>query len=460
MFGIYQFCQKLSVYGGLTNLGATSFLKIRLASLRGTTAPEPKKTAIGVCLSQWVLMLPIAVVLCLLGARFISGGNQLPALDFWAVVAILGLVPLSHVLSIPNVALFASNLGYKGAIVAPLTTFVGAALSVGSLYAGFGLPGIAASLFCATALGALMSWNLAKTHLPWFGARSVSTSEVVSTMRSSLGAAGASIGYLGLQQLENLTVGAVFGPEMLGKLVVTGVAAHFIELIVKQFVNASTPSVSLLITGEHRRRLDRVRGEAYRYIMVCYVLAAPPVILLSEAFVTAWVGREAFISTEVVAFLLVAGALRLMALVDAVMLDQVSDFFAKTLMAFLVVATPLVLAAFSRGGDRSINYWCGLILLVMFLNTAVVHRRSSRRFSLSLSVTTLMIPSLAAAVCVLVWSQMALSSRPFSSQLLSAVMLQACALAALLAAPVTRSTIFDLGSRLARFARELRDRRG
>ena len=455
-FGVYQFAQRLSAFGGFTNLSATTYLKIRLSALRRLPEPDPKRLAVGVCVVQWALWLPAMLIFLGVATQLAVGREPVSGPESWAVTAIVALVPIAQLLSIPNVALFSSNLGYKSVPVAPLAAILSALMVYAGVRAGLGLAGVAGAMYLAAAFAFVITYRIASRHLDWFGVNWPSWRDVRSSMRGNVGASVASFSYMALQQIEAVSFGLLFGPAALGRLVISGAPVHFLELVVRQFINASIPALAPLVRERACERLQALRTEAALVITLLFMFAAAPVILLTKPFVGLWVGSDAFLSAEVVVALFLVANWRVLAHFDILLLDQAEDFFGKALvLLFVVCCIGGLLMLLVSGGDDHV-LWAALLCLGLAVYLLLLQERCSRKLQIARLPLLIWSPSLA-ALASYVLHRWVIDYEQGRLQLLLVLLgAETLCLAVAFSSPAMRRAGVQVLSRLGRFRRDVR----
>jgi O-antigen/teichoic acid export membrane protein len=380
-FGMLQFTQRLAIFGGLTNLGATSFLKIQLSALSKDGGDSQRRALVGECLQQSIILLPTVAIYCVVGLLVLSNGTELSAADACAIVLLLAVTPLSQWFSIPQVALFAHGLGYRGGLITTVVATVGQIAAVGLAWCGFGLPGVAIAMSASAIIVGVWSAVVARRHLPWFGVEWPAWRAAVKGLGRSSGAAIASLTYLGLQQVEVLTYGYARGASELGRFVLTCVIVSLLETALRMAIAASPPGIAHSILRRDTARIGRIREEFYAVAAVIVVMAAPLVIAFGPILVNLWVQRPVSLGREILVFALCLAAFRGPAQFDAMLLDQAGHFHRKTIYAVLTVFVPAMLLAATEV-EKLVPYWYWMIAAGVAAYWALVSAEVGRRLAL------------------------------------------------------------------------------
>lgn len=372
VYGIYVFTQKLSLFGGVSNFGATSYLKIRLCGLPQDGADAECRRAIGECIAQWCFLLPLLIAFVVVVMQLISGENQLDTMQYLAVFTLIILTPVGQILSIPQVALFSRGLAYKGTVVSVLCTALGALLTVLLIWKGFGLSAIAISMASTMLISFFAMARLASRELQWFGVARPDIGAVLKSMKSSVGASLASLSYLALQQYESLIFGFAMGAAIVGKIVLTGFVVHLLELFVRVFIQSSLPSLGQLIARGEEQELARIRSKTQMTINLVFSVFLLPFALVTEPIISIWVSSDAYISFELVCIVVVLSQIKLIIQFDAQLLDQFNSFYRKASVFVIGMCAVLVGADILKREGLSVEMVAASCTLLLFFYAAYV----------------------------------------------------------------------------------------
>lgn len=400
LFGIYQLTQRLAQFGGLTNLGASSYLKIRLSELPPGDHDEEKRTALGECLLQWAVLLPVLIVWIYVVLRAIEAKSILSPIEVAAVVTLIAVTPLNQIFAVGQVALFAQGLGYYGI---PLASALGLSATAGAALAahfGYGLAGVAVSLFVGMVLRSVATLAVANRMLPWFGISWPTLPQFKEGITKSFGASVASLSYLGIQQLESLSFGFALGPSMLARLVLTCVGIQFLDIFVRSFIGTAAYGVAPLIRDGETVQLQRLRNETSLNIIGIYSLAAPAIIGLTPLLIRYWVPSGSTLSSSVAAAILVTSLFRLLSQFDGTLLDQARDFHWKTLYSAGIVFLPAAILVGIMTINGPFQYWFAVIPIIMGIYYIMVAHRVKRCLDLNTMLLPVALPIAAALASV------------------------------------------------------------
>jgi len=392
LFGVYQLTQRIAQFGGLTNLGATSYLKIRLAEMSRDAEFGERRKALADCLLQWSAMLPIMVAWTAAAVYAVNARSGLTSGELAAIAVLVLLTPFRQIIGVGQVALFTHGRGYFGIT---LSTTIGIASSVCAAlaaYWGYGIVGVAIALAAGAIFDGLTGLLLASRLLPWFGLQWPSFAEFRDGFGKSWGASLASLGYLGLQQVETLTVGFAAGPNMLSRFVLTCIGIQVLDILIRSFIGTAAYGIAPFIRERRSDRVRELRAEAHGNIMAVFMLSAPPIIFLTPLVVAQWIPTATVLGPSVGAAVLLLAMFRLLSVFDSALLDQARDFYAKIGAAIAVVFIPCTGVGIAAAAGLLFDGWIWLVSAAMATYFLLVARRVASVLDVGNSWSVLLLP--------------------------------------------------------------------
>jgi hypothetical protein len=393
LFGIYQLTQRIAQFGGVSSLGASTYLKIRLAEMYADEDTTERRKAIGECVLQWALLLPLLALWTVLIFELISGRAAVSGSQEFAIITLILLTPLVQLLSIGQIALFTHHLGYIGVPLGTAINIGASAAAAAAAYVGYGLEGVAFALAAGTLLNGVISLALARQLLPWFGVAWPTLREFRKSFGRSIGASVASLVYLGLQQLEALIFGIGAGPVILARLVLTVIGVQCLDMLVRSFIGTGTYAIAPLVRDRESRRISALRREAHGNIIVLFAIAAPVIIGLTPVVIPLWIRDAALLSPWIAAAIVLTAMFRLLAQFDAGLLDQARDFHWKNLVAVAAVFAPGGAAGLLLYQGTAPDGWYWLLAVSMGIYFALLAWRCARLLAVDTAWTPLFIPA-------------------------------------------------------------------
>jgi len=295
-FGAWQVLQRL--VGHATPAGGRpgEALKWVVAQAQGSDDVQRRRQQVGTAAAVWLLFLPLVVglggVLAWISPALVheTGG------DAWTIRAAAGLLVVNLVLlglaGLPQSVLQGENLGYRRLGLSTAILFVGALVMAVTLWAGWGLVGLATATIVGTALSGLTYLQIVRRQVPWWG--------IARPVRGSIrGFVGLSWWFL----LWNLVMQAMKGSDLivLGALAGTTVAATYsltslvpqaVSDLVFMVISATMPGLGGIVGAGDLERAGRVRGETLALCWLLAVSAGATVIVWLPGFLQLWVGSR------------------------------------------------------------------------------------------------------------------------------------------------------------------------
>jgi O-antigen/teichoic acid export membrane protein len=216
--------------------------------------------------------------------------------EVWVVRGAAGLLVVNLALlgltGLPQSVLQGENLGYRRLGLSTSILFVSAVLMALTLWAGWGLVGLAAATVVGTVLSGLTYVQIVRHQIPWWGA-----------VRPARGAIRGFIGLSWWFLLWNLVMQAMKGSDLivLGALAGTTLVASYsltslvpqaISDVVFMVISAAMPGLGGLVGAGELERAGRVRAETHVLCWLLAVASGTTVIIWLPGFLRLWVGSR------------------------------------------------------------------------------------------------------------------------------------------------------------------------
>jgi O-antigen/teichoic acid export membrane protein len=322
-FGIWKTAQQTVGFVALADGRSTQALKWVVASRTSDEHGDALRRDVAATLVVWFLWLPVslAAALLLVGLalpRLVDGAD--PSLTF-AVGAVLAVgTVIGGVLGIPDAVLRGSNLVHLSAHASTVVAVGVAVASVIAVTLSGGILALAVTSLAGSVVLATTTWWIVSRRVAWWGVARPRAGEVGRLSRfSGWLLAWATVDRV-LLSAELLLFGAVLGPALAASFAITSYATIFAVGAGMLTTGAMMPSLGNM--------LARSDTEAARLVALVkslnaaiIVVAGGAIVLLNEAFVTAWVGAEHYLGDPVNALMVVAMAQVMLLRTDAQILD-------------------------------------------------------------------------------------------------------------------------------------------
>lgn len=352
-YGIWQVLQRLIGHATPASGRPGEALKWVVAQGQHSDDREAKRRQVGTALAVWLLFLPLVGVLGGVLAWLSPDLVHAPPDHVGEVRIAAGLLVLNLMIlgvgSVPQSVLQGENLGYRRLGLSTAILFVGALLTAGALWAGWGLTGVAASTCVATVLSGVTYLRIVRSQIPWWG--------VARPVR------GAVRGFLGISTwflLWNLVMQAIKGSDMIVLGAVGGVALvttysltsyvpQAVSDTVFMVISATMPGVGGLVGAGELRRAARVRAETMVLSWLVAVAAGAVVIVWLPQFLTLWVGAKYDAGTLATVLISVMVLQLALVRVDSNVIDVTLRVRAKVLLGLFSVGLAAGLAWYFVG---------------------------------------------------------------------------------------------------------------
>jgi len=173
LFGIWQILGRLVTYMHAADGRPTQALKWVIANRQSIDDAEAKRRHVGSAMGVWLLFLPLLAAISAVLIWISPHITRVPAEQYRTIRITCTLLVVNFLLiqlvSLPEAVLRGMNLGYKRLGLQASLNIVGAALSVGALYLGAGLIGLAGAQAVLTALTGVLFLAVVKKYVSWYG---------------------------------------------------------------------------------------------------------------------------------------------------------------------------------------------------------------------------------------------------------------------------------------------------
>lgn len=355
-YGVWQVLQRL--IGQATPAGGRpgEALKWVVAQAQSSENAESKREQVGTATAVWLLFLP---AVALLGGVLAWLSPALVHADpgqVWVVRATAGLLVVNLVVlglaSIPQSVLLGENLGYRRLGLSTTILFMGAALAVLALLAGWGLLGLALATVVTTTLSGYTYLRIVRSQVRWWG-----------MARPARGAVRGFVSISGWFLLWNLVTQAIRGSDVLVLAAIGGVGLvtiytltsyvpNAISEVVFAVISATMPGLGGLVGTDQVERAARVRGETLVLCWLVAIAASSAAIVWLPDFLRLWVG-SGYDAGTAATVLICAMVLQLALIrVDSNVIDVTLRIRAKVLLGLASVALSVGLALALAGPVR------------------------------------------------------------------------------------------------------------
>jgi O-antigen/teichoic acid export membrane protein len=296
VYGVWQILAKLVTYMQAADGRPTQALKWVIANRREVDDDAAKRKHVGSAVGVWLLFLPVLV---LVGAVLVWAAPHAAGVApetratvrAAAALLVVGFL-LTQLVLLPEAVLRGMNLGYKRMGLQAGLSVVGGALSVGALWAGGGLVGLAAAQVALVALTGVMFLVVVKRCVPWFGLARPRLSDVRSFLKLSVWYFAWTFLHRFILASDVIVLGVVVSASAVADYVLTSFAAVTLLGLVTTAIGAATPGLGGVVGLKQFERAAGLRAEMMTLSWVLLATAGSTIIAWNRSFVSLWVGEE------------------------------------------------------------------------------------------------------------------------------------------------------------------------
>ena len=314
VYGAWRVLWQWSSYVWGASGRSAQALQFAIANRQWTASDEEKRQLVGSAIVVWLLFLPLLLTAGGLGVWLAPTILDVPAADVLGVRVAASVLVLDAMvitlLTLPRSSLVGENLGYTRMGISTTLVVVGGCLMAGAVKAGYGLPGVAASVLATSLLTGAAFWWITRRRLAWFGVARPTRSLV----RWFVGLSAWFLGWkfvLELMVASDVLVLAVFAPlSVVAAFALSKWVADAMAQVLSLLVQATIPGIGGYIGSGRRERAARLRGEVMTLVWAVGTAVGAAVILWNSVFVGLWVGGDLY-AGRTVTLLVVVLALQL-----------------------------------------------------------------------------------------------------------------------------------------------------
>ncbi len=333
MYGAWGMVTSTVGFVGLTNLSATSILKLVLGVRQHSDDLAEKRRLIGAAVWQWLVLLPVVVAFCALlvalSPRLIVVSPEHRAAIYWTMTLMALSIPLTQICSIPGGVLSGQNLNYKAMGLNAAMVLIGGALNALGVQAGFGLRMLAVTSLISIVLASGVRLLVVRRCVPWFGAERPTRAEIREMIRlsipGSLGTAASSL----LSSADALLIGYLFGPASVSIYLLTGSLVRYLTYPLTEILKSGNSGIGFLVGKGEWKRLAHLRLELHQTALWGFGVIGAIVLMANRLFVGVWVGESFYGGLVLDVAIVLAAFFRQLVQIDAIPLDASLRLFPK-----------------------------------------------------------------------------------------------------------------------------------
>lgn len=298
LYGAWIVLQNLLSYTYIADLRNGTLLRYKLGTHQHDDDLVYKRTQIGAALVVWGIMAPLLVLLGLpiiWWAPAITGVDVTLDLTVRLTMSILVLwTVINRLVGIPVDILAALNLEYHAMGLTSTMLLISRCGLIIVAYWGWGLPGLAMTLFIADLVEAGVRIMILRRNVPWLGMILPNRTELKAFLSLSVLFSFSNIGSVLLTSSQYVLIGLLFNSSIVTIYSITESTCRLLSSMVYMPFRAGHAGYLQIVGEKDFVRLERVRHELHLMTLGFWVFAGAMILLLNESFITVWVGNRLF----------------------------------------------------------------------------------------------------------------------------------------------------------------------
>lgn len=269
-------------------------LKWLVAHDQSSVDEDRKRRQLGSAVLVWALFIPlvggIGGVLAWLSPALVgASGHSDGTIRLVAGLLVLNLVLLG-VAGLPQAVLQGENLGYRRLGLSSVVLLLGGGITALTLWAGWGLAGVALATIAGTALSGATFLAIVRRQVPWWGLARPDRTAVTGFVRLSWWFLLWNLVMQAIKGSDLIVLGAVAGASAVAVYSLTSLVPQAVSDTVFLMISSTMPGLGGIIGSGDLRRAAQVRAET---LALCWLLAAASgatVVAWLPSFLHLWVG--------------------------------------------------------------------------------------------------------------------------------------------------------------------------
>jgi O-antigen/teichoic acid export membrane protein len=349
LFGIWQILGRLVTYMHAADGRPTQALKWVIANRQSIDDAETKRRHVGSAMGVWLLFLPLLTVISAVLIWISPHMTLVPAEQYTSIRVTCALLVVNFLLiqlvSLPEAVLRGMNLGYKRLGLQAGLNVVGGALSIGALYIGAGLMGLAAAQAILAALTGLLFLAVVKKYVSWYGVSRPSFAEVRSFLKLSVWWFAWTTIHKFIMASDIIILGVVASASAVTTYSLTGFAGITLLSLVTTVLAAVMPGLGSVIGQKQFERAAMLRSEMMAASWLLLAAIGSTILLWNRSFVHLWVGDQHYAGTWANLLIVMMIVQLIFIRNDAYVIDLTLELREKVVMGLIAAVVSIALSA-------------------------------------------------------------------------------------------------------------------
>lgn len=349
LFGVWQILGRLVTYMHAADGRPTQALKWVIANRHAVDDDETKRRHVGSAMGVWILFLPVLAVMSAALVWVAPYITRVPAELYTTIRVTCALLVVNFLLiqliSLPEAVLRGMNLGYKRLGLQAGLNIVGGGLSIGALYLGAGLIGLAASQAILAALTGVLFLFVVKKYVSWYGVSRPTFAEVRSFLKLSVWWFAWTTIHKFIMASDILILGVMASASAVATYSLTGFAGVTLLSLVTTVLAAVMPGLGTVVGQKQYERAAALRVEMMAASWLLLAAIGSTILLWNRSFVSLWVGSEHYAGLWPNVLIVVMIVQLVFIRNDAYVIDLTLQLREKVLMGVVAAIISIALSA-------------------------------------------------------------------------------------------------------------------
>lgn len=296
LYGVWQILGRLITYMHAADGRPTQALKFVIANRQELDSDETKRRHVGSAMGVWLLFLPVLAVISAVLVWISPFITKVAPEQYTGIRITCGLLVVNFLLiqliSLPEAVLRGMNLGYKRLGLQAALNIVGGGLTIGALYLGTGIIGLAAAQGILTALTGVFFLLVVKKYVAWYGFTRPTFSEVRSFLKLSVWWFAWTTIHKFIIGSDVLVLGVMASASLVATYTLTGFAGTILLSMVTIVLGAVAPGLGSVVGRKQFERLVALRLEMIAASWLLLAAIGSTILLWNRSFIYLWVGEN------------------------------------------------------------------------------------------------------------------------------------------------------------------------
>jgi O-antigen/teichoic acid export membrane protein len=336
LYGVWQMLFRLVSHIPAASGRPAKALTFVVAKSQASDDFTEKRRFVGSALGVWLIFFPLfmiaGVILVWLSPTITKVAPEMSSVVRIACAFLVINLLFVGLITIPDSVLKGMNLSYKRMGMVAGVNVVGGFLTVGVIYLGFGLIGVAGVQIIISILNGCLFLFVVRKYVPWFGAVLPSKTEVLSFLGLSSWYTGWTLVNKLLLASDVVVLGIVASAYAVTKYALTGYAAQVIAGFIFMAVWGITPGLGGVIGQKQYNKASEIRSELMIISWLLITASGATILLWNRSFIHLWVGAEHYAGFWVNLMIVVVVTQWVFFRIDGFVIDLTLDLKRKVIL--------------------------------------------------------------------------------------------------------------------------------